>query len=336
MVRIIAVMVLLATASEATRAADLPPPSDEAIDALVNALANNTLAGPARQELERLPARVVVPSIVKALTSGELRASGPGRARAYELLKHHGTGEDPTVRKCFLAGLRDPYRNVKRICAEALGPLLASELEEVASQLANRGVSGQHRQDLLRMVEGWGPAARFLLDVARSILVNPATEELTRWLAARVTLDMEAFAELGEVFDRLDAVGKKVVLWALTQFWSEVDSGDRTIDERNISYRTTSGELTLKGMRSEDGETRKAAFQGLLPVWGLEGYAVIRSRDDYELNPKIKAALSEMAASDPDPSLRETAAHSLEPEYLDKVVAKAFRERERQRKDVDE
>jgi len=96
--------------------------------------------------------------------------------------------------------------------------------------------------------------------------------------------------------------------------------------------------IILIAMESPDTGTRKAALESLFPGGGLEGYLIIRSREDYELNPKMKAALTAMATSDPDPSLRERAAQALEREYLilDEVVEKVIRQRERQRKDVDE
>jgi hypothetical protein len=87
--------------------------------------------------------------------------------------------------------------------------------------------------------------------------------------------------------------------------------------------------IFITAIQSSNMETRKAALEALFPGGDLEEYMIVRSRDDYELNPIVEAALMAIATSDPDPSLRERATQALDPEYLDKIAAKVFRERER-------
>ena len=93
--------------------------------------------------------------------------------------------------------------------------------------------------------------------------------------------------------------------------------------------------LVLKTMTSADVETRKAALQSYMYVYGMD-ILIIRSPEDHEWNPEPRSALEKMANEDPDPELRNRAAEMMELD-LDQAAAKIRRslariERQSQRK----
>lgn len=86
--------------------------------------------------------------------------------------------------------------------------------------------------------------------------------------------------------------------------------------------------LVLKALQSPRAETRKAAFEPMIAAFGTD-LVVIRSPDDYELQPELRRIFEDMAQNDPDSELRERASYFLDPERLDRKVERILRWRER-------
>jgi len=82
-------------------------------------------------------------------------------------------------------------------------------------------------------------------------------------------------------------------------------------------------------MSSESVEVRTAAIQALFPVFYPDAF-VIRTLDDFDLNPDYHKALARMAAGDANAELRKAAANALQPETIRRRVARILRDREQQ------
>jgi len=310
-----------------------------AIAQIVESIEQPYGAAEARKALmEGLPAQCVVEAIADRLENSGDFVDERLRRFAFHVLNIRYAAAYERGYEVLLAGLGDPIGVEFSVRALAHAPKSkhGQAAEKLQALLVENRPSNATVEEILRTLARFGQAAQVASANVESIFLDANRNEGVRGEAARGVVNIAGLARALEALSRSDAVGRRVMMGALARYFEDAAVNREALRPEALEYRPKAFEYVLKEMASQDVETRRVALAVLFRVGGFEHYVTIRSRSDYELSPKVKSVLTTMAANDPDAQLREKAAQALDPKTVDLIVAKALRERERQRKDVDE
>ncbi len=312
--------------------------SDSAIEDEIRAALDAIVASPngafeaKRAIRDVLPREQVIHAIVDNLEHNPAFENESLRAFGYRVLAERRAAEIESGYLQLLKALEDPVG-----VRWAIDGLVHAQLEkrsEVAKKLhfllETDALSEQLTKDALRTLRKMGRDVQGSLELVERIWIDRNRDQDVRRDAVLAALEMGALCRVLDRADVVDPIGRKVTLGALASFFGE--AAYRSKLDSDVQHRAKAQEWVLNEMQSDDMETRSIAFWTLLFVSDFDDYLlIIRSREDYELNPKVKAAITAMAAHDPDPTLRHRAASFLDPENVDKMVAKVLRQREREK-----
>ncbi len=279
------------------------------------------------EELSATPAGVIVPDLLATLRGGPDPLDAELRTLAYTVLAHHKQAGAREAVDQLVKGLDDSTARIQRICCVSVGPdIMREQLTRAKTELLEPSASEGDREAVLKRLGGWGPCATELYGTARVFFADATHGERVRWAAVRAMLEMRGLAQVIDEIDVTDPVAQMVVMWYLPQYL--IESRNELLEGRATDkpHLPRARSLVLKAMRSRKAETRRAAFEAAPPVFGWDMVVKDKSGKDI-IDPNYEAALREMAASDPDPALREAAAEAVG--RLDERLESVLRKREK-------
>jgi hypothetical protein len=247
---------------------------------------------------------------------------------AYKSLAHHKGANMSQGRAQLVRGLRDSP-SIQRICLDALpAEIVREELGRLVAIIEDGTLDPPEKRGAVETLVGWGPHAAAAVPGLTELLGDAEQDPAARKNAALAVLNAVGLGDAMKLFGELDPNAQEPVLIALLLYVGrkEAEGGGLTAEERTA--RPTAQQYVLVAIRSPDTDTRRAACQAAPIVFGEE-YILIRSADDFELNPAIRSAMEWMAANDPDPMLRRGAEERLDPQRLSRFVQRVLETRQR-------
>jgi len=264
------------------------------------------------------------------------------RIRAYrKLADAHAAATDRGFH-LLADGLSDPA--VSDICAAALLRASPDRQAEVVQRVGRflrtepeppmikegPGVHG-----VLRAIGELGTMGAAHLDAVDYVLHDSNRKLETRVAAARAILQIEPLVRALDHAHDLDPCGQEAFLQAwpaqVAKAISKMEQQGESFDDAHPVIMGKLRTLVVEGLKSPRAETRRAAY-GAMAVAYHGDLVIIRSRDDYEVNPELRPILQDMGANDPDPVLRDWAETLLDPATLDLRVRNTLIRREREAK----
>lgn len=284
----------------------------------------------ARRALEALASSEVIPAIVDALANPTISQRADMRKLAYSILAYHKAATTKVGYNQLMAGLNDPTPSIQRVCCAALDSThLAKELNRLSAILVDKTTPERKKEAILRQLVGWGRFARSALDTIEAMFADTEEGERVRWFAARAMLNIGGLRRAMQGFQNLDPTGEKVVMWSFARYIGENTSDGKHLEPEEAKLRPNVQRVVFKALQSPDADVQKAAMEAMAVVYNQD-LVVIRSREDYELNPELRPILEEIAENHPDSGLRDRVRDFLSPETVDRMVAMILRERQRQ------
>lgn len=292
----------------------------------------------------------LIPALVTALNRTPQYESEEMRSWVYAQLARRNTVRTEVGFAQLLKGLADPA--VADVCAQALLDAPAEKRDLVVERLRaylrtatqapqRRSTAGPNLEGVLRAVARLGADGEVYVGSIDAALHNASGDHRVRTAAAWAILRIEKLGDAVEHFSDLDPAGMEAAMNALAEQLGELLSEWNVRSRSSFAFYEENHEdieatraIVIRALQSSRAQTRSAAFEPMVAAYGPD-IVVIRSPDDYEFNPQLRAVLADMAANDPDPTLRERATKTLDPQILKRRVARLLRLRERDAKKQD-
>lgn len=282
----------------------------------------------ARAALRKLDAMDAVTALVNSIRTKQ-HSRLDERILAYEALIWHGGESDAKGRAQLIEGL-DDAPPVQRLCCAALDPnTLSDSLRVRLSRIEDASVDVGQKVAMLRSLGGWGPCAAEAVTICEKAFADPSAEERLRWAAASCLIGVGGLDKAMAYADSIDAVGRKVILWAAARYIGESpnQTDNPPPDDAFLTGRKLAQGLVNKSLASTDGELRKAALEAYGTIWGAD-LVVLGEDGQHGWNPEARLILTTVAEDDPNPDLRRQARQILEVS-LEDVVRRIKRMQER-------
>ncbi len=322
--------------------------------------------------LKQLPLKEVIPAVVDALRNdARFRVVVPRRT-LYAILGQLNDRNDERAHQQLLIGLIETDSSIVASCAKALAQLNEHiRKRAVVVLLAQWNGSHLDQRDpsqsldqykvIVKTLAVFGPSAKDFLENAVHLFCSEELVFENRVIRLRDIMPLPKLeSQIGEGRTSRSSVAYRLRVLALGTVYgiggveevvklAERDDLDEDAQQMIVgsfaglgarsqgtfhtdaAHRERIREIALRGMTSPFENVRKAALQSL--VWSFgEDWVVIRSREDYEIHPQLKAALKNMAANDADEALRQQAASSLvqmEERFLERAVENILRKRKK-------
>jgi len=307
----------------------------------------------AHARLKELPHEAVVLSLVTALNREPTLKEGAHNF-SYRMLRDLRAAHTEAGFQQFLFGLWMPA--VAPICAEGLldapEPKQPDVLAHISRYLdetktpirpekSKEGFpippsrSEIDLKGVLSAINRKGKDALPYVNILDTILRDRERAVDVRSAAAIAITKIKPLPEAIKHFDNLDESGLEASLTAWPQpvahLISDLRKAGKSLREEDPLFFQKLRQFIVDGLNSSRPETQKAALEPMFLVFGND-MLVIRSREDYELNPELRPILEDISANHPDPGFRQRVQQLLSPQSLDKVVEGLYRERQRQEK----
>ena len=295
----------------------------------------------ARERLGAFSNDELVREVARVLREGPLIEDEEARIFAYLQFVDRGAVSTDVGYTELVRGLEDPV--VSDICAKGLLDAPADKQDEIVLFVTEflrttkdfpRDKIGPGLVGVIHAIPHEAPRARKFVDALGEVLGKDGIGEQVRWAAARVILRTDGLKGAVEVMGDVSPAGKAVILMTFIKYFNDNEREERELSREDAKQRPKIKELVIEAMRHKDFEVRKAARIALTFVFGTGAY-VIRSEDDFELDPQYREALEHMADHDPAPELRKSGAFGLDPSLNTKRVGKILRNRSRVRQESD-
>lgn len=340
------VAVLSAAASSSS-----DPQIQERVDRILSTINEHDRAGSA-DTFDAFSDDQLIPALVTALSRTPGYESQRTRAWAYtELIRRNAVqtelGFDQLIR-----GLSDTA--VGDICAQALLSAPEEKEAEVVDPVrryllgAKRGndvrpgiQSGVER--VLQDIGKKGKSGLAYVDVLDTILRDQERAVEVRKAAACAIAQIKPLGEAMKNYQGLDAAGMEAAVAAagarIAQMLSEASKERKpagTVYQESRDDIETARALVLEALQSPRPETQAAALDAIGLVYGND-IMIVRSADDYELNPELRPLLKGMAQHHPERGVRErVVAGFLDPSVQRRMAQRILQIRQREAKRQDE
>jgi hypothetical protein len=286
----------------------------------------------------------LIPALVTALNRTPPIRSDKARAWVYLQLAGRDAAQTEIGFDQLLQGLSDSA--AASICAKALlnAPTERQDMAvehiqaylRTARQPAEPGLTvGPDLDGVLWAIARMGSTGSIYTGAIREILHDPSHPLKVRRDAAWALASVLPLSDAVARFEGLDEVGLEGVMGGLAEQMGELlekwnAKGKRYSEfyTANRNAITAARALVCDALESPRPETQAAAFEPMMVVYGDDLF-VIRSRDDYELNPELRPILEKIAVDHPDAFMRKRVVSLLDHQNQAQMVANILREGER-------
>lgn len=312
--------------------------------------ARETSSVDAYARLKELPEQAVVEALVTVLKREPGLKEGPHNF-SYRMLRDLSAARIEVGFQQLLTGLWKP--EIAPVCAEGLLDAPPEKQAEVLEQIrrylqetktpvepkdasARRAPPSRTEMDfrgVLKAVARKGEGGLPYIEVLDGILRDPLRSVKARTWAAGAIVGIKPLAEALKHFQDLDDAGMEAALKAwpgsVAGLIDETRKAGKSFRDEYPELLGTLRQFVLKALRSPRPETQAAALEPINLVYGNDVF-VIRSAEDYQVNPELGPLLEQIAANHPDPGVRSQLQRFLDPQAVDLMAKNILRERERE------